>query len=177
MNTVLTASLCLLLAGADEPTQPLQKYVYFEKENAIDMVSMKWGPKTRITKDDMEKIANLNPKKLSFVYVVIDRDAKTFFSKMTALESLVMEKTNFEDEDLKSLSKCKNLKFMNLVDSDITDGSVETLAEFKQLKMVYVVDTAISFQGVRKLEESRPDMKVYFLLPETPMFREKKVVE
>ena len=149
-------------------------YVYLKGAGGAVVVMIRPGmPKTRITEIHMKSIVALNPFKISFDYVVIDRAAKKYFKKLTELEELVMQRTNFDDNDLKALRKCKSIRFMNLIDSDVTDDIVDVVVKRKRLKMVFIWRTAVSLRGYQRIKAARKDMYIQFFAPNVPRFREK----
>lgn len=149
-------SICARLGSAAEESRSV--FAYVPSNQSVHVLYVPGAPKTWITGSEMKKIADLNPKKLLFHYVVFDREAKDYFGKLPGLEDLVMIQTNFGDTDVESLKSAVDLKSVNLIDVDVTDRSIDIIIGFEYLTRVILHETAVTLNGYRRLRKARPDI-------------------
>jgi hypothetical protein len=160
----------------NERALPERRWAFIEQEGAVWLQNVPEFQKARITKDDMAEIAKINPRKIAFVYVVIDSDAKECFAQLARLDELVMDRTNFDDDAFMHLKNCKDLNFLNLIDTDVTDDTVNMMiANHPKAKVVYVNGTAVTLDGYRRLKAAFPKAHISWGPLVSERFREKSM--
>lgn len=166
-----TMSLLLLVialprVGTSRPAfgqMPAVRSFWLENEGEVTVRRRLGKPKSQITRADMHRIVEIDPEFMNFLYVVIDDDAKELFAGLTSLNRLIMNDTNFGDEEFKSiLSNCEELSSVELSATDITDDVIESVIACQKLELFSFSGTAISNAGYERLETARPDMELFF---------------
>ncbi len=98
---------------------------------------------------------------------VQDEDLKTL-SVCKNITSLNLEQTQISNEGLKYLASFPNLEQLNLYGTKISDQGLNALAKCSQLKSIYLWQTQVTEAGIAKLQKALPHAKIErggFLFP------------
>jgi uncharacterized membrane protein len=98
---------------------------------------------------------------------VQDEDLKTL-SACKNITSLNLEQTQISNEGLKYLASFPNLEQLNLYGTQISDQGLNALAKCTQLKSIYLWQTQVTEAGIAKLQKALPHAKIErggFLFP------------
>jgi Leucine-rich repeat (LRR) protein len=98
---------------------------------------------------------------------VLDEDLKTL-SACKNITSLNLEQTQISNEGLKYLASFPNLEQLNLYGTKISDQGLIALAKCPQLKSIYLWQTQVTETGIAKLQKALPHAKIErggFLFP------------
>jgi hypothetical protein len=72
---------------------------------------------------------------------------------LSKLRRVILYRTNFGDDDLKHLAKCKNIESLNLTSTNVSDDAVKVLLEFKNLKYLCLGDDRVTLEAVKTLKD------------------------
>jgi hypothetical protein len=131
-------------------------------EGDLYMLSNKFPPVTFTGK----KLLELKPyfelfSKVSVASSEIDDADLYFFTNMTNLQELYLQKTKVQGQGLLYLSKLPRLEKLNLSFTGTDDKLLLELLRFPALKEVYLYGTKVSYPVIQAVQAYKPELKIY----------------
>ena len=89
---------------------------------------------------------------------------------MKRLTKLDLRQTKVSNAGAKELATCKELRSLNLFDTDTGDYALHALVNLKKLERLYLYQTKATERGIDRLKEAIPGLRVIASLDmPTPM--------
>jgi hypothetical protein len=87
-------------------------------------------------------------------------DTLKYIGQLEQLESLGLDQTNVNDDQLAHLAGLSRLRILWLSSTQITDQGLEHLKSLKNLQIVHLSDTEVTRDGATELQRSLPNCQV-----------------
>ena len=81
---------------------------------------------------------------------------KSIAKSCISLERLYLRETRVTDAGLKSISRLKNLKGLDIGFNDVSDACVKDIGKLRKLEWVFLGGTNVTRQGLKELAEELP---------------------
>ena len=78
---------------------------------------------------------------------------------MTNLRRLGLERSNFSDNEVQFLSSCKDLQYLNLVDTRVTADGLGKI-QLKNLRNLYLFNTQVKKEELGGLQQHFPNAEL-----------------
>ena len=113
------------------------------------------NPKLNLIDKIAANIGSINLTKAS----LNDQDVKVI-SKMKNLQKLNLSSSNITDAQLIHLAKLTELETINLYNTSISDAGLKYLQSLKKLRKLYLYQSKVSPENAKKLKASMPNLTI-----------------
>ena len=86
--------------------------------------------------------------------------------QLSELRKLDLSQNQVTDEGITLLMGLSQLEYLNVYGNEITDEALATLLQLSNLKRLYLRETKVTLQGIHQLIEQKPDLKIFYEVPE-----------
>jgi uncharacterized membrane protein len=116
----------------------------------------------KVTDEQLQSLQEIEQQLvwLNLSYTSVTDDQMKALSKLRNLRVLNLNNTAISDAGLSQISTLDELRSLSVVGTRVTDASIETLTKIKNLTHLFLYQTAISDAGLQKLMKEHEKMKI-----------------